>query len=719
MISSSDLLSDLSPPQREAVTHKDGPLLIIAGAGSGKTRVVTRRIAYLIHQGVNPYSILALTFTNKAAGEMKERVFKFFPNTDLWISTFHSTAVRILRREITPLGYNNNFTIYDEADSAAAIKEALKRLNLDPAMWRVPMLRHYISRAKNALLGPDDIHRMCSTVAEGRIIARVYAMYAQILKENNALDFDDLLIKLLELFNLRPDICQRYQEKFRYILIDEYQDTNRCQYLLAKILAERHRNICATGDPDQSIYTWRGADIQNILDFEKDYPDAKVVKLEQNYRSTKRILYVASELIKHNHRRKEKTLWTDAPAGEKICLIECEDETDEAEAVAERIAELRRKGWKPSDFAVFYRINAQSRNFESALRNHSLPYVIVGGVEFFQRREVKDVLAYLRLLLNPSDTVSFTRIANIPPRGIGEATVSALKNWAQEQGLPIFAAIQRCEEIRTLSPKALAGLKELRHIYQRLAELPPYPVAPIVKAVIKTAKFEDYLRQEGLQGEERIENIAELVNDAAQYDEREPDGSLAGYLEQVTLIADVDKWNHKANAVTLMTLHSAKGLEFPVVFITGLEAGLLPHARATEEDRDEEEERRLCYVGITRAKQLLFLTFARTRTRFGLRIPSLPSPFLAELPQDALRHVRYGLAVSDDSFASSTTAYWSELEEDDDAIMPGDTVEHPTYGIGHVISLSGWGKERRARVKFRGIGEKTLVLTYAKLRKLV
>jgi len=714
-----DLLADLSEPQREAVTHKDGPLLIIAGAGSGKTRVVTRRIGYLIRQGVDPYKILALTFTNKAAGEMKERVAKLCAATNLWISTFHSTAVRILRREIKAIGYSNDFTIYDEDDSLAAVKEALSRLNMDPSTWRPPMLANRISRAKNSLVGPDEFRELLGGGQQGQVIASVYKKYEEILKANNALDFDDLLVKLLVLFQEHSGVLARYQEKFQYILIDEYQDTNRCQYILAKSLAA-HRNICATGDPDQSIYTWRGADIQNILDFEKDYPEAKVVKLEQNYRSTKRILQAASELIKNNRLRKEKTLWTNGAEGTKVRVVECEDEEEEAEAVAERIAELRGKGLKCSDFAIFYRVNAQSRAFEAALRNKALPYTIVGGLEFYQRREVKDVLAYLRLTVNPSDDVSFNRIANVPPRGVGDASLDRLKAWAQGQGSSLLAAVQRGSEVPGISGKAVKGLQELKKLFEQLSKLPKFPVAEVVRKIIRVTEFEEHLRLEGPQGLERIENVEELVTAAAEYDERAPEGNVAGFLEEVALVADVDTWDDRANAVTLMTLHSAKGLEFPAVFITGLEEGLFPHERAMAEGRDLEEERRLCYVGITRTKLYLTMTYARARTKFGLRSSAIPSRFLSEVPDAAVERIQRGVRVADEEprGRKRANAYWSGEAEDESGLLPGDTVRHPKYGVGHIMALDGWGESRRARVKFRVGGEQTLVLKYAKLEKL-
>ncbi len=713
-----DLLSDLSGPQREAVTYKDGALLIVAGAGSGKTRVVTRRIGYLIQQGASPYHILALTFTNKAAGEMKERVAQFCKAEGLWISTFHSAAVRILRREIQAIGYSSDFTIYDQDDSLAAVKEALSRLHLDPATWRPPMIHNRISRAKNAMVGPEEFRGMLGAGPQGRIVADVYAKYEEVLKANNALDFDDLLIKLIELLQQCAEIRARYQEKFRYVLIDEYQDTNRCQYVLAKILAEQHRNICATGDPDQSIYTWRGADIQNILDFEKDYPEAKVVKLEQNYRSTRRILHAAAEVIKNNKLRKEKTLWTTGPEGDKVRVIECEDEADEAEAVAERIAELRAKGTKAKEFAIFYRVNAQSRSFEAALRNRALPYVIVGGLEFYQRREVKDVLAYLRLTANPADGVSFERIVNVPPRGVGDASAGRLKEWAQAQGVPVLEAARRCGEIPGLPAKALKGLGELSKIFDDVAKQPRFPVAGLVRTIIRRAKLEEHLHREGVQGDERIENIEELVTAAAEYDERTAEGSAAGFLEQVALVADVDTWDDRRDAVTLMTLHSAKGLEFPAVFITGLEEGLFPHERAMSDGRDLEEERRLCYVGITRAKRVLVMTHARERTRFGLRSSAIPSRFLGELPQSAVEHVERGGAGSHEEEPKRPRSFWSGSDEEEGGLMPGDTVRHRTCGVGHVLALDGWGETRRAKVKFRTGGVQTLVLKYAKLEKL-
>ncbi|MFN3467287.1 MAG: ATP-dependent helicase, partial [Candidatus Brocadiales bacterium] len=537
----SRLLADVTEPQFEAITHLEGPLLVLAGAGSGKTRVITRRICYLIERGVSPYNILALTFTNKAADEMKERVLAYYNYPGLWVSTFHSMCARILRQEgnIERLGYTRNFSIYDTADTIGTIKTALKELQLDPTHWKPSTLAVTISNAKNRLLNPEGMLKERSDYYH-QVANKVYAKYQELLMANNALDFDDLQLKLIELLSKNPDVLDHYQEKFLFVLIDEYQDTNFAQYLIQKLLSKKYRNICVTGDPDQSIYGWRGANLGNILDFEKDYPDTKVVRLEQNYRSTKRILQLASGLILYNKLRKTKGLWTENPEGNPISVVHCEDERIESREIAVRAMEFHGKGKRYSDMAVFYRTNAQSRVLEEAMRSYGIPYVIVSGVAFYQRREIKDVLSYLRLLVNPRDEVAFERIINTPPRGIGHTSVERLKAGATSTDNNfIQLASLGIEGIRG---KAKEGLRAFSALYKGLNEMPRSPVRPLVTEVIAKTEYTAYLKSafDPMEVIERLANVDELVNAAGEYDKMHPDGSLEDFLERVALVQDTD-----------------------------------------------------------------------------------------------------------------------------------------------------------------------------------
>ncbi|NOZ21270.1 MAG: UvrD-helicase domain-containing protein [Planctomycetes bacterium] len=706
------VLSDLSDSQREAVTHIEGPLLVVAGAGSGKTRVITRRIAYLIDQGIEPQNILAITFTNKAAGEMRERIEQFCSDEGLWVSTFHSMCARILRREITPLGYSPSFTIYDENDSRDCVKQAMHELNVDTATFPPRGVRAVISNAKNDMLTPAQFAERAGGFRQ-QVVAQVFEKYAQILLENNALDFDDLLLKLAELFTQFPEVLRKYQERFRFVLVDEYQDTNRAQYVIAHHLADQHRNLCATGDPDQSIYAWRGADIRNILDFEEDYPDAKVVKLEQNYRSVKRILRAASEIIQHNTMRKERGLWSDKAEGDLLRLIRCEDEEAEANAIVEEIRGIVGNEINYSDIAIFYRVNAQSRAIEAALRDNGIPYSIVGGVEFYLRKEIKDILAYLRVCVNPADDLSLQRIINVPPRGIGAASLRKLMGYATSCGVGLYDAItQKVGPSSGVRGKAGEGVRSLKGIFEKLKNLPPRPVADIVKEAVLVTGYREHL---GEEEEDRIENVEELVNAAAEYDRRNPQGDLEGFLEEVALISDIDSWEDQSAAVTLMTLHSAKGLEFPVVFISGLEEGLLPHQRSKESDEGVEEERRLCYVGITRAQEKLILTHARSRYQFGQTSVGHPSRFLDEIPDDIVEEVNKVRPEQVFRPMRETTTTWDFPDWHEFAV--GESVRHAKFGKGYVLAVSGYGENRRARVKFPS-GVKNLVLKHANLEKI-
>jgi len=722
-----DILADLTEPQRQAVTHVDGPLLVIAGAGSGKTRVITRRVAHLVAQGISPYNILAITFTNKAADEMKERVAKLCEHKGIWISTFHSMCARILRRHAQRLGYTENFTIYDEDDKRSCIKGAMIQLEIDTTQWKPPIIAAMISNEKNALRSPQSLAKRARSYDQ-QVAAKVYRKYETMMKAQNAMDFDDLLVKLWQLFRDCPDVLEEYRKRFRYILIDEYQDTNNAQYAIAHQLASGHKNICATGDPDQAIYGWRGANIQNILDFEEHFPGAKVVRLEQNYRSTKNILHAAHEVIKNNKLRKEKTLWTENPQGARIRVFQCEDEHQEAQEIGAEIASLLCNGTKPRDVAVFYRTNAQSRNIEQALLSRRIPYTIVGGLEFFERREIKDVLAYLRVCANPADEVSLERIINVPARALGPGAVLQLKQYAFSKGVPLGVALDDLSGLTTLAPKAAASVTALAQLFRELRQMPVRPVVELAKQVVERTGYLNLLKKN--EEDARVENVEEFVNAAADYDAAHADGNLQGFLDEVALIADIDKWDDKTNAVSLMTLHSAKGLEFPAVFIAGVEEGLLPHRQSLDTDEEIEEERRLCYVGITRAKRDLTLTHTYSRARYGSVETSEPSRFLFEMPPDVIDQVCRAESASGyrQRFRPARRA---ELDVDDDDVQedeyqvseqddfaPGDRVRHPDFGIGRIADISGVGKKRRATVAFDKAGQKRLMLEYAKLEKL-
>ena len=639
----------LNPAQRQAVCHHNGPLLVLAGPGSGKTRVITHRIAHIIYSDVAPDRILALTFTNKAATEMAHRLEKLVPHgRGLWISTFHSFCARILRRECTYLGYTPQFSIYDVDDQKRAFKYVVESLKLSQAV-DLDTVRNAISHHKNHCVTPAQILKNTDEKKPEHIwqrtVAKVYAAYQEFLLKNNAMDFDDLLLKTLDLFTHYKEVTDRYQEKFLYILVDEFQDTNLPQYKIAQLLAQKYRNICATGDPDQSIYSWRGANIGNILEFEKDFPDAVVIKLEQNYRSTKTILHAASELIANNKLRKQKALWTDNPLGEPIRLVEANDDTEQAQWVCRDILRLRKIGVLLRDIVIFYRTNAQSRTLETELRGMKLPYTIVGGIEFYQRAEVKDVLAYLKLLVNENDDVSLRRILNSPPRAIGKTTEEELVESAKVAGLRIWQALQNEELLAKFSARARKALTQFTAMIMRLrqAQQQNGPLLALVENMLtETGYLEHVRKQDQHKDEEREENIKEFLASISEYEKQFGGGTLVQFLERVALIADVDKWEQGATQegeVTMMTLHSAKGLEFPVVYIVGLMEGLLPHSRSLESAQTLEEERRLMFVGITRAQQSLTLSYSLFSYRHD-GSDNTPSRFLEELPPDAYRRVK-------------------------------------------------------------------------------
>ncbi|HYF49145.1 MAG TPA: UvrD-helicase domain-containing protein [Planctomycetota bacterium] len=681
------ILEGLNPPQREAVETLHGPLLILAGAGSGKTRVVTRRIANLIANGVRPWQILAITFTNKAAGEMRQRVEDLLSSSmglsgtggsgasGVVLATFHSFCARLLRREAEHLGFSKDFTIFDEDDASDVIKAIVKELGIGEDKRFSPRnVRQIISGYKNQGIKPDDVEE---AMYHDRILKQIYRTYDNALKTNQAMDFDDLLRRGVELFREKPDVLERYRERYRYVLVDEYQDTNACQYHLINLLGEKHRNVCATGDPDQSIYAWRGADVRNILSFERDFPEAKVVKLEQNYRSTKLILQAADAVIAHNQERKKKTLWTENEEGEKINLSVVASEEHEAEDIAREIASVVRDGRRYRDIAIFYRTNSQSRPLENALRNQFIPYQIVGGTAFYERREVKDALSYLRLIINPKDDTALRRIINVPRRGLGDSALELMEAEARRRNVSLIETLDGAEGeefIAAFKPKQRQSLIKFARMFDKWRTMPQTPVMPIVKAVIEQSGLMDALVDEGEM--ERIDNVNELVNAAAVYDDKAADSqlpegpppepgaydgleemivppSLSGFLENSALQAPTDSFDGDKDHVTMMTLHMAKGLEFPVVFLTGMEEGLMPMIRSAnvlegpeawgppqEDPRAVEEERRLLYVGITRAREKLYISRAQFRRRFGRSEVTTPSRFLSEIPKKLLSSSR-------------------------------------------------------------------------------
>jgi DNA helicase-2/ATP-dependent DNA helicase PcrA len=735
-----NLLDDLTPSQRAAVVHVDGPLLIVAAAGSGKTRVITRRVAHLISLGVPAASILAITFTNKAAGEMKERIAKAVdrPIRDFgrldqrWptICTFHSLCLRILRHYATQIGLPANFSIYDSSDQTRVVKEALQLLDMSSTNFAPGAMHSTISNAKNQLQ-TAEAYAQAAGDFYSRNVARVYKKYQDLLKQNNALDFDDLLLRTTLAMRDHPTVLAELQERFLYILIDEYQDTNHAQYVLAHALAMKHRNICVVGDPDQSIYAWRGADIQNILDFEKDYPDAKVVKLEQNYRSTKTILHIAGQLISHNTQRKEKALWTENDNGQKAKVFFCQDEYDEAGIVASQLKELHEKhGYTWNKMAIFYRMNSLSRVMEDALRRENLPYVMARGVEFYNRKEIKDTLAYLRVIANADDEVSLTRIVNVPTRGIGDAAIQKIQTWGVSQGIGLFAAMEQAQQVAGLSSRAVNSVKSFVQMINgwrnKAGEstgslLPvesigtgPTTVQKLMEDVVRRSGLEAFYKKEGGDEQSELANIDQLITSAAEFDREHENGTLDEYLSMISLVSDIDHMKGNGGAITMMTLHSAKGLEFPVVAMIGLEEGCLPHARARDSMDQLEEERRLCFVGITRAEERLILTKAGYRTVRGLRERTVTSPFLTEIPPEDLEVIdRTGVPSNytrGNSFGSSFSINQSTLNK----FKKGQLVRHPTFGIGRISDISE-GSNARAVIQFNQVGQKTLVLEYARL----
>ena len=721
----SPLIEALNPVQAEAVLHTEGPVLIVAGAGSGKTRALTHRIAYLIREhGVSPYAILAITFTNKAAREMAARVEGLLGQRiakGMWILTFHSACARILRREHDHLGLPSSFTIYDEGDTERLLTSVLKDLNLDVKRYPPRAMSAAIGKAKDNVLSAGEFAQMAGNFYE-QTIANVYVDYEKRKLGAGALDFDDLITETVRLFRDHPAVLEHYQEWFRYILVDEYQDTNRAQYQLVNLLADKYRNVCVVGDADQGVYSWRGATIQNLLDFERDYPDAEVFLMEQNYRSTSNILAIANALIEHNVQRKPKSLWTETTEGELAVRFRADDEHEEALFVAEETHRLvEDEAHRYSDVAVFYRTNAQSRVLEDIFMRAGIPYRVVGGVRFYQRKEVKDVLAYLRLLLNPQDVISARRVVNTPKRGIGDATVAALEGFAAIEQIPFLEATIRADELPDLGARAKGAIAGFVGVMQRLQEAFESGATPqrmVEAAATESGYLLELEAERTVEAEGRIENLRELGGVAAEFEQRSPDGSLAEFLEQVSLVSEQDEYDEESGSVTLMTLHNAKGLEFPVVFIIGLEDGVFPHYRSMGDPAHLEEERRLMYVGVTRARERLYMTYAWSRTLFGSTSYSPPSRFLGEIPTELVRALEEGELVVADGASVSPIRAAVEGRREIPQISAGDTVLHDKWGEGVVLTVNGSGTDAEATVRFEDAGEKRLLVAYAPLRKV-
>lgn len=737
-------MQGLNKEQLDAVQTINGPMLILAGAGSGKTKVLTCRIAHLLQQGVRPYRILAITFTNKAAAEMRERVDRMAGAAarDVWLFTFHAFCARLLRYELENLsGYANNFAIYDTSDSKNLIKQVLKEMNLDEKRFPLPAIISHISNAKNALLLPDAYAREASGYYEQQV-AKIYDAYQKKLQANNAVDFDDLLLLALRLLQANPAVREKYQRKFDYLMVDEYQDTNHAQYLLTKLLAAGHRNICVVGDADQSIYGWRGADIQNILDFEKDYPDAKLVKLEQNYRSTQVILDAANAVIDNNSGRKPKNLWTANGNGSEIIYYQANDERDEARYVIENMQKLQlNEGAKLGDMAVLYRTNAQSRVFEEMLIKSGIAYTMVGGTKFYERKEIKDALAYLRLLYNPHDSLSLLRIINVPRRGIGDATLARLQEYANASGQSLFEVVTNAADVPGLASRFANKLDELSGLlFELMGEAADVPVKQLLDDVLlKTGYLEELQSSKDPQDESRVENLKEMLSVTEEFavkcERNGEEPTLENFLADVALVADIDDAELGEEAVTLMTLHSAKGLEFPDVFLVGMEEGIFPHSRTLMNENEIEEERRLCYVGITRAEKHLFLSNARTRTIYGRTQYYTPSRFLQEVPRN-LVHVIKRPVVQRPAMTSQVhkptakeNANW--FEQHKASFFPressaaagcsfhvGDKVMHKKWGAGTIVTAKAADDGQEVTVAFAGGGIRSLLTKYAKLEKL-
>lgn len=738
-------LADLNLVQRQAVEAVNGPVMIIAGAGSGKTRVLTYRVAHLIHCGVPPYEILALTFTNKAADEMRERIRHLVgpKANDIWMGTFHSIFARMLRKEGETLGYSRSFTIYDSEDSLNVIRKCMADLGFSHQQFSPSAFRALVSRAKNQLISPQQYQKHANDLISERV-GKVYETYEKRLKRCNAMDFDDLLIKPIDLFQKKKSVLEKYQYRFKFCLVDEFQDTNRAQYVVTQQLVNRYRNICVVGDDAQSIYAFRGADIRNILDFEKDFPQCQTFRLEENYRSTKTILSAADKLIKYNVDQLQKNLWTKNGTGDPISVLQCEDDRDEAAQIVKRIKEhILSKKADLKDFAILYRTNAQSRSIEDEMRRSGIPYVIVGGIRFYERKEIKDVLAYLRLIANSSDDESVRRVVNYPSRGIGDVTFERLNDYARKKSISLFSAIAEVDRIGELTERSRSALSEFHRLIRKYQDLgKKISLSELSRSLVDELNILRIFKEEGTpEALARWENVHELLSAISEFSDTRPDPTLESFLEEVSLVSDIDSWESTRNAVTLMTLHSSKGLEFPVIFIAGLEENLLPFYSNAVEASELEEERRLFYVGITRAKKKLYLLHTRMRYRFGEPTFPVVSRFISELGEDNIEAVssysyrranRTSDRFSKRSLPSPASVKRKEHDESSYITDPmpdyesesqinlevkrGTIVAHETFGRGEVIEVSGSGDGKKAAVHFENYGVKNLILKFAKLK---
>lgn len=738
----SDLLNGLNPMQKQAVLLTEGPLLLLAGAGSGKTRVLTHRIAYLIEQGVRPFNILAITFTNKAAKEMRERVEAISEQgKDVWVSTFHSSCVRILRREIERLGYTSKFTIYDSDDTEKLIREICKEMNINDKYFTPKGIMSEISNQKNELISATAFSKKMDNDYRLETISKIYTEYQRRLRKNNALDFDDLIFKTVQLFAQNPDVLEKYRERFKYIMVDEYQDTNTCQYSLIRLLSSKYKNICVVGDDDQSIYGWRGANIRNILEFEKDFKNAQTIKLEQNYRSTETILDAANAVIKNNMGRKQKQLWTENKKGTPIRFHRGSSDLEEALFISSEIEKKVKDGAKYSDFAILYRNNYLSRSIEDRLVKSSIPYRLFGGTPFYSRKEIKDIISYLKILYNPTDEIALKRIINVPKRGIGDTTVERLSQYAESAQMTFFEVmfnLNDIPELKSRSKKISDFANLIKDLQNDAAEM---NICSLIENVLEKTGYTAELIKEGTdEALNRIENIQELVSKAAEFEQSAEDATLSAFLEEVALVADIDNYSESDETVILMTLHSSKGLEFPTVFIVGFEDGIFPSYRSTMDTNPNamEEERRLCYVGITRAKEKLYITCAKSRLQHGQYIANAPSRFFKEIPKDYLdidiipsspnaeksekqkitspkTVTKYGsdYAKNYSSYAKMPTPKNTNLD-----FEVGDTVKQLKYGKGTVVSISPAGADFEVTVDFPKIGTKKFMAMLSKLKKV-
>jgi DNA helicase II / ATP-dependent DNA helicase PcrA len=738
------LLNGMNPQQRDAVKATDGPLLIMAGAGSGKTRVLTHRIAYLmVEKGVNPYNILAITFTNKAAREMKDRIGNILGGAaeDIWISTFHSMCVRILRRDIDRIGINRNFTILDPTDQKSVIKAVLKEKNIDPKKFDPRSILGSISSAKNELITPEEFSKTAGSYYD-TVVSDVYTEYQKRLRKNQALDFDDLIMTTIQLFQRVPEVLEFYQRKFQYIHVDEYQDTNRAQYMLVKLLAARFHNLCVVGDSDQSIYRWRGADIANILSFEKDYPSATVILLEQNYRSTQRILEAANKVINNNSNRKDKNLWTENLEGEKISYFRADTEQSEAQFVTGKIKEMVESGKrKYSDFAILYRTNAQSRVMEEILLKSNIEYSIVGGIKFYDRKEIKDILAYLRLIANPDDDISLQRVINVPKRGVGSTSIDKIARYAADHDISMFRALEEADFIG-LSPKITKAVIEFKEMVKGYTAMQEYlSVTELVEEILDKSGYKEMLKSEkSIESQSRLENLDEFLSVTKSFEDTNDDKSLVAFLTDLALVADIDRLDEDdqpKESVVLMTLHAAKGLEFPVVFLMGMEEGVFPHSRSLMEEEEMEEERRLAYVGITRAEEELFMTNAQMRTLFGQTKMNPVSRFIGEVPTELLDEVVPEKKTPFQTKAKSSFGQASPSARRTAPRKPvsrpvptstggeaanwqvGDKAQHKKWGTGTVVSVKGSGDSTELDIAFPNPnGIKRLLAKFAPIEKV-